>query len=117
MVRFGGLNERQAAFAPPSPFQEGRQLNFNRSGLSVRGTPSVRRATKFSGPFPGRPIKTRSMTAMAALLALGRGAETSGAQARALNLGHHTDLAEGDDLPSIAVQRRAERGRVVRAFT
>ena len=83
MVRFGGLNERQAAFVPPSPFQEGRQLNFNRSGLSVRGTPSVRRATKFSGPFPGRPIKTRSMTAMAALLALGRWAETSGAQARA----------------------------------
>jgi hypothetical protein len=57
------------------------------------------------------------MTAMAALLALGRWAETSGAQARALNLGHHTDLAEGDDLPSIAVQRRAERGRGVRAFT
>jgi hypothetical protein len=37
--------------------------------------------------------------------------------ARALNLGHHTDLAEGNDLPSIAVQRRAERGRGVRAFT
>src|SRR5579871_2825301 len=54
---------------------------------------------------PGLPIKTRSMITMAALLALGRGAELR-AQPR-----HHAHRDQGDDLSSLAVQRRALRGR------